>query len=139
MKDLTILIKLQKTKVDEQRVILNKLRDTLDKIIEKLAFMQETLKKEQAIAKESYYNRITYERFLKKFLSDQQQLEHQRTLLEEAVIAAHAKLSELFEEQKRYELALEQKIIEEREKETKRENQITDEIGIVQHQRKKPK
>ena len=137
MKDLTILIKLQKTRVDEQRVILGKLRDTQDKIVEKLNFMQKTLQKEQAIAEADYDSRMTYEKFLKKFLAEQKQTEDQKALIDEAIVIAHDKLSELFEEQKRYEIAQEQRLLEEQREEIRRENQITDEIGIVQHQRKK--
>ncbi|MCL2473970.1 MAG: hypothetical protein FWF23_03605 [Alphaproteobacteria bacterium] len=136
MKDLTILIKLQKTRVDEQRVILSKLRDNLDKIIETLVSMEEAFLKEQAIAKSDYNSRLTYEKFLEKFLSEKQQTENQKALIEEAVLLAHDKLSELFEEQKRYEIAEEQRLEEARGKEIKLENQITDEIGLVWHQRR---
>ena len=137
MKNLGLLIKLQKTKVDEQRVILARLQDNLDKIKDTLVSMEQEFEKEQKIAKNDYESMMTYEKYLKKFMHDKKETEKQLVLMEEAVLLAHDKLTELFEEQKRYEIALEQKLEEERLLLLKLENQALDETGSIWHQRKK--
>lgn len=136
MKSLATLIQLQKTFVDEQRQHLARLQDQLGQIEAKIAQLEILKAREQAAA-QSDEARATYGAFLKKVIVEGRELEKERETASLAVKIAHDKLAELFEEQKRYEIAEEQRIESEEAEARHRETKTLDEIGGVMHERKK--
>ncbi|MDD3370714.1 MAG: hypothetical protein PHE27_02690 [Alphaproteobacteria bacterium] len=136
-KSFKTLIKLQKTLVDEQQRQLAQLRDHLALIETKIAQLQVLQVREKKAAEQDPVTRMTYGAFLKTVITLNRELEKQRRSLEGEVVRAQAKLAELFEEQKRYEIAEEQRL-EEIVREVKRlETLQLDEVGGVMHERKR--
>jgi len=136
MKSLATLIKLQKTRVDEQRQQLALLHDVLDRIENDIAQLEISKAREQASSQDDAA-RLTYGAFLKSMIAKGRELEKNRQTVIEAVKIAQDKLAELFEEQKRYEIAEEQRIEAEARGERRRETLELDEIGGVMHERKR--
>jgi flagellar export protein FliJ len=139
VKSLTTLIKLQKTHVDEQRQHVAKLQERLAQIEKAIRDLETQKVQEQAAARKSAENAITYGAFLKAAVRRGRALEKDRQTAEAAVHVALGKLAELFEEQKRYEIAEERRIEEEKREELRRERVELDEIGGITHQRRKVK
>lgn len=137
MKDLYPLIKLQKMKVDEQRLLLAKLQEQLDAIEKEL----ESLKIEQALqaaqVKQNPAMALTYGDYIKSSLEHEKMLERRKRTAIQALDLARTALSELFEEQKRYEIAQQQREEEEAREEAARETKTLDEVGSVSFTRKK--
>ena len=136
IKSLATLIKLQKTFVDEQRQVLATLQERLEQIEWSIAQM-EIRKARELEAAQDYQASATYGAFLKGLVVQERALEKERQTATMAVKIAQDRLAELFEEQKRYEIAEEQRIEAETREELRRERLDLDEIGSVMHERKK--
>ncbi len=136
VKSLATLIKLQKSFVDEQRQHVTRLQDHLDKIDAAITELEIFKAREQAAA-ENMEARATYAQFLTRMVAQGRVLQHERQSAALAVKIALDKLAELFEEQKRYEIAEAQRIETETREELRRENIELDEIGGVMHERQK--
>jgi flagellar biosynthesis chaperone FliJ len=137
MKSLSTLIKLQKTHVDEQRVQLAKLQAQLDEVERAIAELEIKKAREQVAAEQNPEARTTYGAFLKKAVIQGRELEKQRMVAVIAVELARDKLTELFEEQKRYEVAEAARVESEAREERRRERIQLDEFGGMTHERKK--
>ena len=137
MKSLATLIKLQKTRVDEQRLALVRLQARLEEIEKSIAMLEIKKAREQGVAQENAEARATYGAFLKAAVREGRELEKQRQIAEAAVEAARQRLTELFEEQKRYEIAEAARIEAERKEERRKETMELDEVGGVTHARKR--
>src|ERR1700722_6337380 len=105
MKSLSTLIKYQKTLVDEQRLVLMQAQDRLVNTLQSIANLEAQKKTEQAAAKQHPENAVTLGEFLKRVIQRGRELDKERQIAEAGVNAAREKLTELFEEQKRYEIA----------------------------------
>jgi flagellar biosynthesis chaperone FliJ len=136
-KTLATLIKLQKAHVDDQRRQLNKLQDILEGIERGIAALEIEKAREQVAAENNPEARATYGAFLKRITARGHEMEKERRAVARAVDEAHARLSELFEEQKRYEIAEEHRIAEEGREERRLERIELDEIGGVTHERRR--
>ena len=131
MKSLATLIKLQKSKVDEQRILLTKLQKQLVDIENQIqTLMDEQLQQRELLVKEPTMA-MTYDSYLKECLKRMEALEKRKKTVIYAVGIARDKLGELFEEQKRYELAEQNRIEEEEAEEQRRETHTLDEVGSV--------
>jgi len=139
MKSLATLIKLQKTYVDQQRLTLAKLQERLDLIERAILGLEAQKMHEKAAAKKDPAAAITYGNYLKEAIRQGHALAKERAIAQAAVNAAHDKLTELFEEQKRYEIAEDMRIEAEEREELRRETVELDEIGGVTHERRKTK
>ena len=126
----------QKTRVDEQRIQVLQLQERLEQIDGKIAQVEIRKAREQAAARDDEA-RATYGAFLKAAVAESRVLEKERQAAAMAVKIAQDKLALLFEEQKRYEIAEQQRITAETREENRRERIELDEIGSVIHERKK--
>jgi flagellar biosynthesis chaperone FliJ len=136
VKSLATLIKLQKTRVDEQRQHLAKLQERLDQIESQIAQLQIRKAREQVAAEQNAEARLTYGQFLKVAIKQEREMEKERMIAAGAVEAAHNQLIELFEEQKRYEIAEASRIEAEKHEDRRRETIQLDEVGSVAFERK---
>jgi flagellar biosynthesis chaperone FliJ len=136
-KTLATLIKLQKSYVDEQRLHLAKLQDMLDAIVLRIAQLEIEKARELVAAEDNPEAAATYGAFLKRISAKGRELEKERQAATHAVEIARAKLAELFEEQKRYEIAEAARIEAEAKEERRRERIDLDEVGGVTHERRK--
>ncbi len=137
MRSLATLIKLQKTRVDEQRLLLAKLQAQLEDIEKRIAELEILKAREQLVAQEHNEARATFGAFIKEAVREGRELEKQRQIAMAAIEIARVKLTELFEEQKRYETAQAARIAAEEKEERHRETVELDEIGSVNFTRKK--
>lgn len=137
MKSLITLIKLQKTRVDEQQQLLAKMQEQLDMIVNSIAELEIKKAREQVSAQENAEARLTLGNFLKVAVQQGRTLEKQRLIAIAAVEAARAKLAELFEEQKRYEIAMAARLEAQQHEERRRETILLDEVGSVSYMRNK--
>lgn len=134
-KTFATLIKLQKLSVDEQRQVLARLQDALEKIEHRIAELEIQKTRESLAVAQNPDARSTYGAFLQGVATKGRGLERERKAAAHAVDQARAKLSELFEEQKRYEIAEEQRIEAEIKEEQRQERIELDEIGGTVHER----
>jgi len=137
MHSLSTLIKYQKTLVDEQRLVLARAQDGLDRVVQAIAQLESEKIREQAATKEHPENAVTYGEFLKRAIKRGRELVKERQISEAAVNAAHEKLTELFEEQKRFEIAEAARLKAEEREERRIETAELDEIGGITHERRK--
>lgn len=137
MKWLSTLIKLQKNRVDEQRQILARLQQRLDDVNENILMHEKRKELERGAVKSNPEISLTYGAFLRWAVEYSRELEREREIAEKAVEAARDRMAELFEEQKRYEIAEARRLEKEKQEEQKRETIELDEIGSITHQRKK--
>ena len=137
MKSLATLIKLQKTRVDEQRLLLSKLQARLEAIEQAIMELEIRKAREQLAVEKHPEMAMTYGEFLRLAIKHARELEKQRLSAVKAVDIARDRLSEVFEEQKRYELAEAARLEEERREEQRLETIEMDEIGSVGFVRKK--
>jgi flagellar export protein FliJ len=137
MPSFATLIKLSKTHVDEQRLVLAKLQARLDEIERDIAELEIRQAREQVTVNEYPETALTYGAFLKWAIARARELENERQAAAVAVTIARDKLAELFEEQKRYEIAEQNRIEEEAREAARRERIEMDEIGSVSFVRKK--
>ena len=137
MKSLATLIKLQKTYVDEQREQLAKLQAYVEAVRERIALLEIEKAREQAAAEQEFAARQTYGAFLKGAIKRGQELDKELSAALQAVEIARDQLALLFEEQKRYEIAEENRLKAEAFEDNRREKSALDEVGSVSFQRKK--
>ena len=136
MKSLATLIKLQKTRVDEQRIILAKMHDQLDAVQKQIAAHKAEVMAQQKLLHDEPSMGLTYGAYLVMAKKKTDALEKNRKALEHAVHIALEKLAEVFEEQKRYEIAQQNRIARQRKEEQHRETLFLDEVGSVGFVRK---
>lgn len=137
MTTLSTLIKLQKSLVDEQRQHLALLQRMLDSILHRMTQLEIEKAREQVLAEKNPDSRTTYGAFLKRMAIRGRDLEKERAFVQQAMDETHAKLAELFEEQKRYEIAEQARIDAEAREERRQETIELDEIGGITHERRK--
>lgn len=137
MKSLRTLIKLQKTRVDEQRQQLARLENQLAAIEKRIAEWEIYKAREQVAADTNEEARATYGAFVQSAVVKGREMEKERRAAVDAVRIAHDKLAELFEEQKRYEIAEQARLDSAAKAEAKLETQELDEVGAISHQRRR--
>ena len=137
MRNLETLIKLQKTKVDEQRVVLAKIQKQLDDVIATIFSIEEEKKMQEELLHEMPDLSMTYGDYMEHFLEVKKQLEKQKDALSYTMELARDQLAELFEEQKRYEISLQNKLDEIEQERKRRERLELDELGGIAHERRK--
>jgi flagellar biosynthesis chaperone FliJ len=136
MKGLETLIKLQKTHVDEQRLMLAKLHEQLQRIEDKMAALHTQQEKQKELLHKNPDMGLTYGNYLENSLKRMELLEKEKSTMKYAIELALDKLAALFEEQKRYEIAQKQREEEAIRQEAARETKVLDEVGSVGFVRK---
>ncbi len=132
---LATLVKLRKTELDAQRSRLAQALEHLDQIEISLTRLEHKKAAEREIPRDEA-SHATYGAFLQKTIQEERALAHDRVAAVQAVRTAQDRLLELFEEQKRYEIAETQRIEAEKRETNRRETIDLDEIGSIAHQRK---
>ncbi|MDD2325826.1 MAG: hypothetical protein PHW63_07500 [Alphaproteobacteria bacterium] len=136
MKSLATLIKLQKTRVDEQRIVLAKMHDQLEAAQIRVALHKAEMEAQQDLLHDDPSMGLTYGAYLLVAKKKTAELEKNRRAAEYAVHIALEKLAEVFEEQKRYEIAQQNRLARQRKEELHRETLFLDEVGSVGFVRK---
>jgi flagellar protein FliJ len=130
-KSLATLIKLQKTRVDEQRLLLAKLQEQVEAIEKAILVLKEDQEQQRVLLEREPSAGLTYGDYLDESLKKKKALEKRKTAAVMAVNLTRDRLAEVFEEQKRYELAEKNRIEEEEREEQRQETHTLDEVGSV--------
>lgn len=139
VKSLATLIKLQKSHVDEQRILLAALQDQLAKIKDSIRHLRREREEQKKLLEKKPEMGLTYGEYIKASGEKERALEKKKRTAEIAVSIALDKLAELFEEQKRYEIAQEARLEAKRKEERRKETHFLDEVGSVSFVRKEKK
>lgn len=137
MKSLATLIKVQKSRVDEQRLLLASLQEQLERIEGEIQKLEKQKEEQRKLITQHPEESLTYGAYIKQATEKGLALKKKKKTAEMAVQIALDRLAELFEEQKRYEIAESNRIEEERLEEARQERITLDEIGSVSFSRKK--
>jgi flagellar protein FliJ len=108
MKGLPILIRLSTNVVDEKRRILTQLRKAEEQLRQDRRDLEDEVLREQQVAASSYSAGLTYADYGRQVMQRRERLERAITAMQADVAHAEEELAEAFQEQKRYELALEE-------------------------------
>lgn len=138
MRQLETLIKMHKHHVDEQRRILAARQAEADAIIMAIAALQANLEMEKERAAQSDEPEITYSigLYIKEQLKKHERMQRDLSAKEAEVNAEREKLSVMFEELKRYEIAQEHWLDEQRKAEQAAENKTYDEQSSQRHHKR---
>lgn len=139
MKSLSTLIKLQKNYVNDQRLMVAMLQEQLAGIENDIQLFHEQQAQQRVLVTQHPEMALTYGEYLQQCVIKEELLQKKRRTAELALGYARDKLAELFEGQKRYELAEQARLEEEARVEAQKETQRLDEIGSVSFVRKKKK
>lgn len=138
MKQLETLIKMHKFYVDEQRRVLGVKQAEADAIMMAIATLQANLEMEKERAAQTEEPEVLFSIgvYIKEQLKKNERLQLDLSAKEAEVAVERDKLSAMFEELKRYEIAQENWEEEQRMAEQKAENKVYDEqSGQRHHQR----
>ncbi len=138
MKQLETLIKMHKFYVDEQRRVLGVKQAEADAIMMAIATLQANLEMEKERAAQTEEPEVLFSIgiYIKEQLKKNERLQLDLSAKEAEVAVERDKLSAMFEELKRYEIAQENWEEEQRMAEQKGENKVYDEqSGQRHHQR----
>lgn len=138
MKQLETLIKMHKLYVDEQRRVLGVKQAEADAIMMAIATLQANLEMEKERAAQTQEQEVLFSIgiYIKEQLKKHERLQLDLSAKEAEVAVERDKLSAMFEELKRYEIAQENWLEEQRLAEQKAENKVYDEqSGQRHHQR----
>ena len=136
MKSVKTLIKLQKSKVDEQRRVIAEHQKALDRVEQELVELAAQQAREQEVAREKPEQALTYGQFIKWALQRTQDLHNARAAILQALENEREVLALLFEEQKRYEIVDANREQAEALAEEKREQAALDETAVMNFERK---
>ncbi|MDX1922976.1 MAG: hypothetical protein SFW65_07600 [Alphaproteobacteria bacterium] len=138
MKQLETLIKMHKLYVDEQRRVLGVKQAEADAIMMAIATLQANLEMEKERAAQTQEQEVLFSIgiYIKEQLKKHERMQLDLSAKEAEVAVERDKLSAMFEELKRYEIAQENWLEEQRLAEQKAENKVYDEqSGQRHHQR----
>lgn len=136
MKNLRTLIKLQKQKVDEQRLVVARLQTQLDEVHRGQNALEEEKRKQEELVHKDPDLGMTYGDYISSYMFRRDEMAKKEQAILYSLELARDKLAELFEEQKRYEISLQNKLEEQAQEEKRRERIEMDEIGSQAHERK---
>jgi flagellar FliJ protein len=129
MKSIKTLIKLSKQKLDEKRRELAELEKQREQLIEYSNLMTEELRVEQEFAAREPEMSITFDSYRKRIMEKQANITFAlREISRQSLVISDA-IAELYGEMKKYEIVLEQKILEEANERKIRDGKVLDEIA----------
>lgn len=139
MRSLSTLIQLQKTRVDEQRQLLARLQSHLDEVETSVAEHHLRCAREQIAAQQNPEYALTYGAFVRWSIERSHELDKMLYSAKKAVEIARDQLAQIFEEQKRYEIAQAARQEKARREALRHETLQLDEVGSISFLRKKKK
>ncbi|MEI8394232.1 MAG: flagellar FliJ family protein [Rhodospirillaceae bacterium] len=136
MADLRPLIRLHRWRLDEKQRTLSELRGHEDHLINESAQLEEEIKTEQHAVHGNFEVSFGYAAFARAAIGRRQRLAAALEEIRSRIAAATDALAEAFQELKRYELAQEERVKQEKLKLKHKENELLDETAAIGFQRK---
>ena len=136
MSALRHLVRIHSWQLDDKRQKLSDLQGLLDKLAEDLAEIDRQIAAESALAEsEDLVLSQQFDAFLGAALERKKRLESSLEVMEREVEKARGEVSEAFQDLKRYEMARENQVEEERRQDALAESAELDEAGLASHRR----
>jgi len=133
---LKTIIRLQKLQLDEKRRILAELQNLGDRLKAEIERLKEEIAHEQATAREDFAVSFTYANFAQAALERGRRLGESLAQVEAQISVATDQMAEAFQELKRFELAEEERLKREREKQKRKDAIMLDETALVGFRRR---
>ncbi len=136
MTDLRPLIRYHKWRLDEKQRTLADLRNQEDHSIAEAARLEDEIKAEQRTAGANFEVSFGYGNFARAAIARRQHLAAELDEIRARIAVAADELAEAFKEVKTYELAQEERVKREKEKQRHKENEALDETAQIGHRRR---
>ena len=138
MSALNSLVRVHSWALDEKRQKLAELDGMADKLRADLLALEQELAQEQTAASGSAEGSIAFPAFVAAALERRKRLRDSIANIELACGAARDEVNQAYQEVKKFELARDNQIAEEREEAARREQTSMDEMGVDMHRRNNP-
>ncbi len=133
---LKTVIRLHKLQLDEKRRVLVELQNLGDRLKAEIERLKEEIAREQAMAREDFTLSLSYAAFAQAALERGRKLSQSLGHVEGQIAIATDQMAEAFQELKRFELAEEERLKREREKQKRKEADLLDETALVGFRRR---
>ena len=137
MADLRPLIRLYRWRLDEKQRALAELRDREERLVAECDQHEETIRAEQRTIRDSFEVSFGYANFAKAAIARRNHLAQALADIRDEITTASDQLAEAFQDLKRFELAQEQRVKQEKERLRHKENEMLDETASVGFRRRK--
>jgi flagellar protein FliJ len=129
------LVRLHRWTLDEKRQKLAELERFRVKLLDNIEALEAELAREQAAADRSSLTSFSLPSFIKATIDRRRKIEGSIAELDRSIAAAREEITEAFQEFKRYETAHGNHLRREAQKQSRREQAASDELGIELHRR----
>ena len=133
---LKTIIRLQKLQLDEKRRVLAELQNLGDRLKAEIERLKEEIAREQATARDDFSVSFTYSNFAQAALERGRKLGQSLAQVEVQIAVATDQMAEAYQELKRYELAEEERLKREKDKQKRKDANMLDETALVGFRRR---
>jgi flagellar export protein FliJ len=133
---LKTVIRLHKLQLDEKRRVLAELQNLGDRLRAEIERLKEEVLREQAMAQQDITLAMSYVAFAQAARERGQKLTQSLGQVDVQIAIATEQMAEAFQELKRFELAEEERLKREREKQKRKEADMLDETALVGFRRR---
>ncbi|RJF79474.1 hypothetical protein D3877_22150 [Azospirillum cavernae] len=133
---LKTIIRLQKLQLDEKRRTLAELQNLGDRLKAEIEKLKEEIAHEQATARDDFAVSFTYANFAQAAMERGRKLGESLLQVEVQISMATDQMAEAYQELKRFELAEEERLKRERDKQKRKEAIMLDETALVGFRRR---
>ncbi|MCW2246356.1 chromosome segregation ATPase [Azospirillum fermentarium] len=136
MSSFKTLIRVQKWQLDEKRRALTELQNLEDRLRSEIDRLAEEMRAEQETARNDFNASFTYAGFARSAMERRRRIDDSIRQVQEQIVAATEQVAEAYQDLKRYELAEEERLKREREKQKHKEELMMDETALVGFRRR---
>lgn len=136
MSSFKTLIRVQKWQLDEKRRALTELQNLEDRLRNEAERLGEELRAEQDTARNDFNASFTYAGFARSAIERRKRIDDSIRQVQEQIVAAAEQVAEAYQDLKRYELAEEERLKREREKQKHKEELMMDETALIGFRRR---
>jgi flagellar protein FliJ len=133
---LKTIIRLQKLQLDEKRRALAELQNLGDRLKAEIEKLKEEIAHEQATARDDFAVSFTYANFAQAAMERGRKLGESLLQVEVQISIATDQMAEAYQELKRFELAEEERLKREKDKQKRKEAIMLDETALVGFRRR---
>lgn len=133
---LKTIIRLQKLQLDEKRRVLADLHTLADRLRNEIEKVKQEIAHEQETVRDDFSVSFTYANFAQAAMERGRKLGESLGQVEMQINIATDEMAEAFQELKRYELAEEERLKRERDKQKRKEAAMLDETALVGFRRR---
>ncbi len=136
MGDLRALIRFHRWQLDEKQRVLAELYNNEEQILSEAAQLEESIKAEQRLARDHFEISFGYAGFAQAALGRRARFAQALEDIRVQIAKASDDLAETYQDVKRYELAQEERVRQDKEKQRHKENEMLDETAMTGFRRR---